>query len=525
MGPVVTPDGYNFTAIDSTWDYFVSLGVKPIVELSFMPAYLANCSWQGVNPTAPACKSMCFHYKGITQPPYQDKYDAWYKLVQTVVTHAVSRYGIDEISQWHFEVWNELWGMPYPNEYMRLYNASSHAVKSVNPKLMVGGPATAGLADVADFPKDARAMDAPFDFVSTHHYPSDPSCPKGENWDPDCFANNVLASRQSVAQEKFFLTEYNVGCCLGYSQHDTPAAAAFIYRQIGSLNEDLDVYSYWTFSDVFEEGGLPDTEFKNIYGSMTIHGIPKPAWRAFQMVNVHAGDTRLTTTLDQNSTTSKDEGSPTNCSMVPNTDFNGGDLLPNDQPLIVPNASACCQACKDHAGCDAWAYGSNESGCCKMRCYLKNYSDVGRKNSDKTFTSGFPGAPPPVPPKAYMSAFSTRNASATGLETTRVFLGFWGNPDKPVTPPANRSVTVNIGDIGSAQTPTEATLYRIGGGYADPQTAWIAMGSPKVPDADQLKELMQASLVHEETVPVAKDGNNAVVVVNMAVNSAVVVAF
>jgi len=44
---------------------------------------------------------------------------------------------------------------------------------------------------------------------------------------------------------------------------------------------------------VFEEGGLPQLEFRNIYGSMTIGGVPKPVWRAFQLLHEHAGDTRL----------------------------------------------------------------------------------------------------------------------------------------------------------------------------------------------------------------------------------------
>ena len=65
MGPVVTAPGvYNFTLVDSTWDFFVQLGVKPIVELSFMPCVLANCSWHGYNPGHPKCKQLTFKYQG-----------------------------------------------------------------------------------------------------------------------------------------------------------------------------------------------------------------------------------------------------------------------------------------------------------------------------------------------------------------------------------------------------------------------------------------------------------------------------
>lgn len=113
----------------------------------------------------------------------------------------------------------------------------------------------------------------------------------------------MLKARRSI-DGPFFLTEYNVGCCLGYPSHDDTAAAAFIFRAVAALNDELDVYSYWTFNDVFEEGGLPLIEYKNIYGAMTVHGIPKPAWRAFQLLHQHAGDRRLPVTVMDDPTTS-----------------------------------------------------------------------------------------------------------------------------------------------------------------------------------------------------------------------------
>ena len=139
--------------------------------------------------------------------------------------------------------------------------ASARAIKAVHPSLRVGGPATAALAHVADFVDACEKLGLPYDFVSTHHYPTD-SCPKGVDWDPECFANGVLASRRAVAPTTpFYLTEYNVGCCLGYEGHDVSTAAAFVFRSVSELNEELDLYSYWTFTDVFEEGGLPHTEW------------------------------------------------------------------------------------------------------------------------------------------------------------------------------------------------------------------------------------------------------------------------
>lgn len=272
MGPVVpAPGQYNFSLVDSTWDFLIAQGTHPVVELSFMPAFIANCTWHGhckqdkigcegywctqcsghgvgpiVNKEAPQqCHALEFWYQGIKQVPYQNDYSRWHDLVRTTAQHAVDRYGLDEVQRWSFEVWNELWGLRFPLDYMALYNASARAIKSVHPSLRVGGPATAALAHVADFVQQCEEHQIPYDFVSTHHYPTD-SCPKGASWDPDCFIDDVLASRAAVAPTTpYYLTEYNVGCCLGYVGHDVSTAAAFIFRTVSALNDHLELYSYW----------------------------------------------------------------------------------------------------------------------------------------------------------------------------------------------------------------------------------------------------------------------------------------
>jgi xylan 1,4-beta-xylosidase len=155
MGPVVTGGPgqrvYNFTLIDKSWDYQIGLGLKPVVELSFMPSALAGCTWHHNETSNSTCKGWCGeneyctkpvkHYQGVTmvpagRPPH---WDEWYDLVRALAAHAVSRYGLAEVAQWHFEVWNELWGMAFPRSYMPLYNASARAIKSVDPSLKVGG--------------------------------------------------------------------------------------------------------------------------------------------------------------------------------------------------------------------------------------------------------------------------------------------------------------------------------------------------------------------------------------------------
>eukprot|EP01052_Picozoa_sp_SAG31_P026636 SAG31_NODE_2431_length_5707_cov_2.157810_2_plen_225_part_00 len=100
------------------------------------------------------------------------------------------------------------------------------------------------------------------------------------------FSKVVLAAREwaEEAALPFLITEYNAA----YFGHDTAYAAAFLFHNIPLLI-DVDILSYWTFSDIFEEGWLAGPPFQDTWGAITKEGIRKPAWRAFQLLNL-AGD-------------------------------------------------------------------------------------------------------------------------------------------------------------------------------------------------------------------------------------------
>mmetsp|Transcript_44985 Transcript_44985/g.106848 ORF Transcript_44985/g.106848 Transcript_44985/m.106848 type:complete len:629 (+) Transcript_44985:110-1996(+) len=286
MSVVPRKGEYEFFNVDTVYDFLLSIGVRPVVELSFMPKALVDCEGTDChyafrNPGA---------YKGLIMPP--TNYTDWYDLVQSFALHLIDRYGIDEVAQWHFEVWNEFWGVRFPEPYMELYKTSVNALKAVNPKLRVGGPASLQTLHVSDFMRLAKEAGVPFDFVSTHLYPTDPQC--GAN-NLTCFERMIMAARDAVKKHssaEFLVTEYNAGLFLQEKTDlDSPAAAAFIFRQIAAL-EGVDMLSWWTFTDIFEETWMRSAPFQNGYGLMTIHGVPKPSWRAFELL-ADAGSRRL----------------------------------------------------------------------------------------------------------------------------------------------------------------------------------------------------------------------------------------
>src|SRR4029434_9051088 len=121
---------YSFFNADQIVDFLLSIGMRPFVEMSFMPTALAS-----------EYKTI-FHYRGNVTPPKD--YGQWATLIHTLVTHWVARYGIQEVAEWFFEVWNEpnlkaFW-TGTKKEYFKLYRVTADAIKKVDPSLRVGGP-------------------------------------------------------------------------------------------------------------------------------------------------------------------------------------------------------------------------------------------------------------------------------------------------------------------------------------------------------------------------------------------------
>jgi xylan 1,4-beta-xylosidase len=156
---------YNFSYVDQIYDGLLAAGVRPFVEISFMP-----------NQLAASHTLQAFWYHPNVAPPKD--WNRWDDLVAAFAQHFVKRYGIDEVAQWYFEVWNEpnldFWaGTPKQHSYWDLYDHTATTIKKVSPRLRVGGPATAQAAWVDAFIKHCAEKQIPVDYVSTHVYAND----------------------------------------------------------------------------------------------------------------------------------------------------------------------------------------------------------------------------------------------------------------------------------------------------------------------------------------------------------------
>jgi xylan 1,4-beta-xylosidase len=276
---------YSFFNIDRIFDFLLSIGMRPFVELSFMPRALASGA------------ETVFTYAANVTPPRAG--EQWAALIAHLVGHCVARYGVDEVRRWYFEVWNE------PNldafwtgdraAYFDLYRHTATAIKGVDPALRVGGPATAQNAWIESFLDFCAQHDLPVDFVTTHHYPTDAfGDPQDDTRSQLAQSERSVLRRQAedtcrrVRGKPLYYTEWNSSSNPRDPLHDQSYAAAYVTKTVMEMQGIVDGYSFWTFSDIFAEHAFPTAPFHGGFGLLTLNGIPKPAYRAYELLH-HLG--------------------------------------------------------------------------------------------------------------------------------------------------------------------------------------------------------------------------------------------
>ena len=273
---------YSFFNADQVFDFLLSIGMKPFVELSFMPSTLSSGS------------DTVFHYKGNVTPPKD--YKSWETLIRTIVGHWVDRYGVKEVRKWFFEVWNEpnlsaFW-KGSQDDYFLLYKHTAKAIKGIDEKLKVGGPATADNAWITEFKNFCEKNKVPYDFISTHHYPTDDFGQPGDDTitqladsKRSILRDEVIKTRKQAGRLPVYYTEWSTSSNPFDDLHDMPYASAFIIKTVMEARNRIQGYSYWTFSDIFEENYFSSTPFHGGFGLLNIYGIPKPAYRAYEILH------------------------------------------------------------------------------------------------------------------------------------------------------------------------------------------------------------------------------------------------
>ena len=319
---------YTFSYVDKVFDAILVTGARPFVEFGFMPRELATDTetvfWWGAHASPP--KDMA----------------RWVGLVTATVRHWIARYGLEEVRTWRFEVWNEPNLHPHfwtgsKTQYFQLYEQTVRAIKAIDTGLRVGGPATsvfvpddryAGEMEdraaqfataeaedvdaldwrpvwIEDFIDWCAARDLPIDFITTHLYPTDFAFgTDGQAHAISRYANATfddltqlreIISRSPYPAAEVHITEWSTTPSSRDSVHDTVYAATYITRAYLQCADLADSISYWTFTDVFEEGGAGIGPFHGGFGIINEQGIHKPTFHAFSALS-RLGDRLLLAT-------------------------------------------------------------------------------------------------------------------------------------------------------------------------------------------------------------------------------------
>lgn len=294
---------YNFTYLDLVMDSYLEKGIKPFLELGFMPEKLASGT------------QTVFYWKGNVTPP--STYEGWCAMVQATLRHLLKRYGKDVLT-WPIEVWNEpnlpgFWEHADMEEYFKLFKLTFEAIKEVNPAFRVGGPAICGVDDVRwmqCFMEFCHDNKIPVDFVTRHHYTTEVPETVGHYGYAELTdaeeglmvlqkSREIIDSFEEYKGLEMHITEFNTSYIPNCPLHDTNQNAAYIAKLLSRMGDMNESYSYWTFGDIFEEFGVPHAPFHGGFGLVANGLIPKPTFWTFSFFKklqgtcVHRSDDSL----------------------------------------------------------------------------------------------------------------------------------------------------------------------------------------------------------------------------------------
>ena len=442
---------YDFKLLDGIFDAYRAAGVRPMVELGFMPEALAADLPGRHEPYQ-------VHYpastvSGRSNNPPKD-YAKWGELVRVVTAHLVERYGQSTVAQWYFEVWNEpdidYWHAA-PEDYWKLYDYAVAGVRAALPGAKVGGPATTSprsekarlflknfLDHVSSGKSAATGGSVPLDFISFHAKGS-PTIREGkvtmglasELQDADKgFA--LVATYSRFKRLPIILSEADPEGCAACSSKVNPANnyrngtlypayTAAALKGLFALQDRHAVNLLAMLSWSFE---FEDKDYFEGFRSLASNGIDKPVLNVFRMFGLMSGDR-----VD-----------------VRSSGAVGLDTLVRDGVRQAPYVDALATKGEREAAVLVW-----------------NYQDVARQETDG-------------PGEAAETTVTVRGVPAG---VTRVLLEH----------------------------------YRLDDTHSNAYTVWKAMGSPQQPTAAQITTLKAAGQLELLTSPVwleVRDGQIAV---------------
>lgn len=306
---------YNFNHIDSLLDGLLDVGLKPFIELGFMPNKLASSN------------NKIFAWSCYASAP--NDINKWIDMVEAFIKHIINRYGIGEVQKWYFEFWNEpnletvFWDGS-KEEFFNFFKLTYEKIKSINSKLKIGGFGNLKLGDFNSWINDFKAYSDKhgcyLDFFSFHAYQFKT---KEESFNQELLLNegieyiklntneciskfnfsNIVeigdetyinetikemvevGSKLNMNYDEYWITEWNSSMDCRDLIHDTCFMAAFIVKTCIENDNLVNGMGFWTFTDLFEEFRLEQSLFHGGFGLITYNGIKKASYNAYEFLS------------------------------------------------------------------------------------------------------------------------------------------------------------------------------------------------------------------------------------------------
>ncbi len=292
----------TFHYIDELLDFLMSVKLKPLIQLSFMPRLLAK------NPD-----NTIFYNPSILSEP--NNIANWEYLVTELTKHMIDRYGLEEVRTWLFTFWNT----PFPSYIFafenseiafELYRISYRCVKGCDRQLRFGTPSYGSFnfknSEYYDFIKRCIETNCPPDFYNIHCYPVKTSSLSemmtlgginaqyaesdkmilSEN--PDYMADMLSTIKENLVnlpKLPIYITEWASSSSHRDWLNDTCYRSSYIVKNILENYDEVDSFSNWCLSDTLEELPYDNDLFHGEMGLFAYHGIKKPAYYAFVFLN------------------------------------------------------------------------------------------------------------------------------------------------------------------------------------------------------------------------------------------------
>lgn len=283
----------NFSRIDAVIDFLLSVGLRPLVELSYMPGKLA----------CPNSRQAYYSQSVISLPSDMQK---WIYLVRSFVRHLSGRYGRREVSSWPFALWNlpdsgELLGLGSAEDYFDFYHATWEAVKGCVPEIRFCSPSC--MAETAEsgefipaFLELCRQNNCLPDLFQFHFCPiqieayAEGSARLTYRSSPSALKESLdrVGSRLASLPGNFrtlYVTEWNASVSHRELLSDTAFQAAYVAKNILENYDRFGSLCYWALTDPTSDGHIARELFHGGLGLFTYNGIKKASYQALRLLS------------------------------------------------------------------------------------------------------------------------------------------------------------------------------------------------------------------------------------------------